>query len=48
MLDRHVLKEHQMFLVGDACGDVLDLGDVVPGLTLTVDDFFAPLAADWE
>lgn len=29
-------------------GDVLDLSDVVPGFTLTVDDFFAPLAADWE
>lgn len=28
--------------------DVLDLGDVVPGFALTVDDFFAPLAADWE
>src|SRR5215210_853585 len=22
MLDRHVLKEHQMFLVSDACGDI--------------------------
>ncbi len=28
--------------------DVLELGDVVPGLALSVDEFFAPLAADWE
>lgn len=27
--------------------DVLDLSDVLPGLTLTVDEFFAPLSADW-
>ena len=34
---------------GDLRGsDVLDLGDVVPGFALTVDDFFAPLRADWE
>ena len=34
---------------GDLRGaDVLDLRDVLPGVTLSVDDFFAPLAADWE
>jgi Uma2 family endonuclease len=34
---------------GDLRGsDVLDFGDVVPGFALTVDDFFAPLQADWE
>ncbi len=34
---------------GDLRGeDLLDLGDVVPGFALTVDDFFAPLDADWE
>ncbi len=34
---------------GDLRGaDLLDLGDVLPGFALTVDDFFAPLAADWE
>ena len=27
--------------------DLLDLSDVLPGFTLTVDDFFAPLSADW-
>ena len=33
---------------GDLRGaDVLDLSDVIAGLRLTVDDFFAPLAADW-
>ena len=25
----------------------LDLGDVLPGFALTVNDFFAPLSADW-
>jgi len=34
---------------GDLHGaDLLDLGDVIPGLSLTADDFFAPLAADWS
>ena len=34
---------------GDLRGpEQLDLGDVLPGFTLTVDDFFAPLSADWE
>jgi Uma2 family endonuclease len=34
---------------GDLRGsDLLDLTDVLPGFTLTVDDFFAPLSADWE
>jgi Uma2 family endonuclease len=28
--------------------DPLVLSDVLPGVTLTVDDFFAPLSADWE
>jgi Uma2 family endonuclease len=28
--------------------DLLGLGDVLPGFTLTVDDFFAPLSADWQ
>ena len=33
---------------GDQRGrDLLDLTDVLPGFTLTVDDFFAPLSADW-
>jgi Uma2 family endonuclease len=33
---------------GDRRGaDLLDLTDVLPGFTLTVDDFFAPLSADW-
>jgi len=33
---------------GDLRGsELLDLGDVLPGFVLTVDDFFAPLAADW-
>lgn len=27
--------------------DVLDLGDVLPDFSLTVDELFAPLAADW-
>ena len=27
--------------------DLLDLSDVLPGFTLTVDEFFAPLSADW-
>jgi Uma2 family endonuclease len=27
--------------------DLLDLTDVVPGFTLSVDDFFAPMSADW-
>ena len=27
--------------------DLLDLTDVLPGFTLTVDDFFAPMSADW-
>jgi len=26
---------------------LLDLSDVLPGFSLTVDDFFAPLSADW-
>ncbi len=29
-------------------GDVLDLGDVLPGFTITIDELFAPVAADWE
>ena len=34
---------------GDLRGtDLLDLGDVLPGFSLTVDEFFAPLAAEWE
>jgi len=34
---------------GDLRGsDLLDLGDILPGFALTVDDFFAPLQADWE
>jgi Uma2 family endonuclease len=34
---------------GDMRGaDVLDLTDVLPGFVLSVDDFFAPLSADWE
>ena len=34
---------------GDLRGsDLLDLGDVLPGLALTVDELFAPLLADWE
>jgi len=33
---------------GDCRGaDLLDLTDVLPGFTLTVDDFFAPMSADW-
>jgi Uma2 family endonuclease len=33
---------------GDRRGsDLLDLTDVLPGFALTVDDFFAPLSADW-
>ena len=33
---------------GDRRGpDPLDLSDVLPGFTLTVDEFFAPLSADW-
>jgi Uma2 family endonuclease len=33
---------------GDQRGsDLLDLSDVLPGLSLSVDDFFAPLSADW-
>lgn len=27
--------------------DLLDLTDVLPGFALSVDDFFAPLSADW-
>jgi Uma2 family endonuclease len=27
--------------------DLLDLSDVLPAFSLTVDDFFAPLSADW-
>jgi len=27
--------------------DLLDLTDALPGFTLTVDEFFAPLSADW-
>ena len=27
--------------------DLLDLSDVLPGFGLTVDEFFAPLSADW-
>lgn len=34
---------------GDLRGtDQLDLTDVLPGFVLSVDDFFAPLSADWE
>ena len=34
---------------GDQRGaDLLDLADVLPGFSLTVDDFFAPLSADWQ
>lgn len=34
---------------GDLRGsDLLDLGDVLPDFALTVDELFAPLAADWE
>ena len=29
-------------------GDLLDFADVLPGCTLTVDELFAPLAADWQ
>jgi Uma2 family endonuclease len=33
---------------GDRRGsDPLDLSDVLPGFTLTVEEFFAPLSADW-
>jgi hypothetical protein len=33
---------------GDRRGsDPLDLSDVLPGFILTVDEFFAPLSADW-
>ena len=28
--------------------DLLDLGDVLPDFSLTVDELFAPLAVDWE
>lgn len=28
--------------------DRLDLGEILPDFSLTVDEFFAPLAADWE
>jgi Uma2 family endonuclease len=43
----------RLFRAGTESGDlrgssVLDLRDVLPGMTLTVDDFFAPLSADWE
>ena len=27
--------------------DLLDLTDALPGFSLTVDEFFAPLSADW-
>jgi hypothetical protein len=42
----------QLFRPGSGSGElrgaaVLDLGDVVPGFSLTVDDFFAPLDADY-
>ena len=34
---------------GDLRGaDSIDFGDILPGYSLTVDEFFAPLAADWE
>jgi Uma2 family endonuclease len=34
---------------GDLRGsDQLDLADALPGFVLSVDDFFAPLSADWE
>jgi Uma2 family endonuclease len=43
----------RLFRTSDESGDlrgpsVLDLSDMLPGVTLTVDDFFAPLSADWE
>jgi Uma2 family endonuclease len=43
----------RLFRAGGESGDVrgpsvLDLSDVLPGVVLTVDDFFAPLSADWE
>ncbi|MFN8635236.1 MAG: Uma2 family endonuclease [Chloroflexota bacterium] len=28
--------------------DALDLGDILPGFSLTVDDFFAPLSVNWR
>jgi hypothetical protein len=28
--------------------DLLYLSDVLPGFTLTVDDFFVPTSADWQ
>lgn len=42
----------RLFRPGQDSGDlrgasVLDLGDVLPGFSLTVDELFAPLAADW-
>lgn len=42
----------RLFRPGQESGDVrsadlLDLTDVIPGFTLTVDDFFAPMSADW-
>lgn len=34
---------------GDLRGaDLIDLTDVLPGFTLSVDAFFAPLSADWQ
>jgi Uma2 family endonuclease len=43
----------RLFRAGAESGDLrgpsaLDLSDVLPGVVLTVDDFFAPLSADWE
>ncbi len=42
----------RLFRPGAMSGDLrgtaqLDFGDVLPGFTLTVDEFFAPLSADW-
>ena len=42
----------RLFRPGSDSGDLrgsalLDLGDVLPGFALTVEEFFAPLAADW-
>jgi Uma2 family endonuclease len=46
---RHVVR---LFRPGAESGDrrgsdLLDLSDVLPAFALTVDDFFAPLSADW-
>jgi Uma2 family endonuclease len=43
----------RLFRPGADSGDLrgvgrLDLGDVLPGFSLTVEEFFAPLAADWD